>query len=57
MWRILEVLEASKSKFLKGLDKTAADDVDGFEALHKIFRRMERGWVRTRSGVRKLAQG
>ena len=37
MWRILEVQEASQRKSLKGLDNTAADGVDGFEALHKIL--------------------
>ena len=37
LWRILEVQEASQRESLKGLDNTAADDVDGFEALHKIL--------------------
>ena len=37
MWRILEVQEASQRKSLKGLENTAADGVDGFEALHTIL--------------------
>ena len=41
MWRVLEVQEASQRKSLKGLDNTAADDVDGFEALHKILDELE----------------
>lgn len=41
MWRILEVQEASQRKSLKGLDNTAADGADGFEALHKILEELE----------------
>ena len=41
MWRVLEVQEASQRKSLKGLDNTAADGVDGFEALHKILDELE----------------
>lgn len=36
MWRILEVQEVSQRKSLKGLDNTAADSAEGFEALYKI---------------------
>ena len=41
MWRVLEVQEASQRKSLKRLDNTAADGVDGFEALHKILDELE----------------
>ena len=41
MWRFLEVQEASQRKSLKGLNNTAADGVDGFEALHKILDELE----------------
>lgn len=41
VWRILEVQEASQRKSLKGLDNTAADGADGFEALHKILEELE----------------
>ena len=41
MWRILEVQEASQRKSLKGLDNTAADSAEGFEALHKIVDQLE----------------
>ena len=41
LWRILEVQEASQRKSLKGLYNTAADGVDGFEALHKIVDELE----------------
>ena len=41
MWRVREVQEASQRKSLKGLDNTAADGVDGFEALHKILDELE----------------
>ena len=40
-WRVLEVQEASQRKSLKGLDNTAADGIDGFEALHKILDELE----------------
>ena len=45
MWTVLEVQEASQRKSLKGLDNTAADGVDGFEALHKILDELEEVWV------------
>ena len=41
MWRVLEVQEASQRKSLKGLDNTAADGVDGFDALHEILDKLE----------------
>ena len=49
-------------KILRGLDNTAANGVDGFEALHKILDELEEEganmeWWRTRSGVCKRAQG
>ena len=51
-----------RRKSLKGLDSTAADGVDGFEALHKILDELEEvganmEWWRTRSGVHKRTQG
>ena len=52
MWRILEGQEASQRKSLKGLDNTAADGADGFEALHKILEELEEV-APTKSGVRK----
>ena len=49
MWRILEVQEASQRKSLKGLDNTAADGAEGFEALYEIVDQLEeagadKGW-------------
>ena len=41
MWRILEVQEASQMKSLKGLDNTAADGAEGFEALFEIVDQLE----------------
>ena len=41
MWRILEVQEASQRKSLKGLDNTAADGAEGFEALYEIVDQLE----------------
>ncbi|KAK3700601.1 hypothetical protein QZH41_010510 [Actinostola sp. cb2023] len=41
MWRVLEVQEASQRKSLQGLDNTAADGADGFEALLKIVDNLE----------------
>ena len=41
MWRILEVQEASQRKSLKGLDNTAADSAEGFEALYEIVDQLE----------------
>ena len=45
MWRVLEVQETSQRKSLKGHDNTAADGVDGFEALQKILDELEEVWV------------
>ena len=45
LWRVLEVQEASQRKSLKRLDNTAADGVDGFEALQKILDELEEVWV------------
>ena len=41
MWRILEVQETSQRKSLKGLDNTAADGAEGFEALYEIVDQLE----------------
>ena len=41
IWRILEVQEASQRKSLKGLDNTAADGAEGFEALYEIVDQLE----------------
>ena len=41
MWRILEVQEASQRKSLKGLNNTAADSDEGFEALNKMVDPLE----------------
>ena len=59
MWRILEVQEASQRKSLKGLDNTAADGAEGFEALYEIVGQLEeagadKGWS---SQTRKRLKG
>ncbi|KAK3747366.1 hypothetical protein QZH41_005267 [Actinostola sp. cb2023] len=41
MWRVLEVQEGSQRKSLQGLDNTAADGADGYEALLKIVDNLE----------------
>ncbi|KAL9954031.1 hypothetical protein ACROYT_G041519 [Oculina patagonica] len=41
MWRVLEVQEASQRKSLTGLDNTAADGAEGFQALSKILDELE----------------
>lgn len=41
MWRVLDVQEAFQRKSLKGLDNTAADGAEGFQALSKILDELE----------------
>ena len=43
LYRILQVREASRKRFLQGLDNTAVSGAEGFEAMHKIVEELEEG--------------
>ena len=43
LYRILQVREASRRRFLQGLDNTAVSGTEGFEAMHKIVEELEEG--------------